>query len=278
MSGITKPGADTFAGQWQKFLDLKTPPKAPVPPAGAAPAPPPSAAPAPPPSAPAEQKSAQERFDECVTEIAGKIGTKVETQGGILVFRGYRASDTSDEALPAISALLSALGGLKDALETAAKDVLAIANEAEARHQFTTFVKAQHEVFQAALSQNLTVAKLDDAWNRRKADALWVPYATFSKMLDLDRLTRQTEVIALSVQLKQELAVYDGMQSSQSPSRIVKAISESEAQMYSVATDTKVSLQGIVSVLDAIYKDVSTLQTDYKDISAKAAAAQKALP
>jgi hypothetical protein len=258
-TGITTPGADTFAGQWAKYKSLEG-----LPPTIDPPVPP--------------KDTAKDEFDKCVTDIAGQISEKEKSRPSILDFPGHRASDTSDESLVAISAALEALKALRDALATAAKDGLKMVNAVQQRHRFNQFVSGQHEKFQAALGTDLNAQKLDDAWNRRKADSLWEPYATFSTMMDLDRTTQKLQIVETNARLRQELSTYDSLRAADSPSRIVKAIAEAETQMYQVAADDKVSLETVISVLSGIYSDVSTLQTDYQAVATKAAAAKKSLP
>ncbi len=254
-TGITQPGGDSFAGQWSKFVELRQPPDVK--------------------DAPSAASKASAMFDECITRVAGQIIGAPHASS--IEFAGTRASDTSDEAVVMVSAVFEAFKALYGALTTAAKDGLKVVNEVESRKKFTQFVTQQHEKFQAALSQTLSADKLNEAWERRKTDALWQPYYTFAKMMSLSRGTQKAQIVAIAAVLRDQMAAYDALAATDSPGAIVKSLAAAEDQLFQVASDNNVSLSTAISVLTAIEADVTQLKSDYVDVVSKAEAARAAL-
>ena len=250
LTGITAPGPNTFAGQWALFTKNQAP-------------------------LPSFEKvkqgdpsvDAKDRFKQCADKVVSQIA-----------FIGVVATDVSDEvAFAAIPAAIAALQALVKSLETAATDTLTAINQVEARRRASDLVKAQHEKFNQALTSDLSKTNFDDAWNRHKQDALWRPYLSFERMLQMDPIKNRYEIVQMSAQIQSQLALYDALASTKSPSEVINAIASSEAALYRAATDDTVSLEGTLSFLTAVAGDLSKIASDYQDVEKKAVAARAAV-
>ncbi len=253
--GIVKPGGDTFAEQWKKYMELQKPAASlvsPEPETGKA-------------------KTSEDLFNDCVEELAN-------AKTGLLAFNGVAASDTSDEvAFAAVPAAIAAYQAFYDALKKAATDGLKVVNQVQARRKFTEYVKATHQHFQALVGSDLSSDRLKDAWTRRKAHALWAPYVTFTRIVELRTANApQFEIKELAIKLRTELAEYDALRGTGSPDRIVKSLSAAEDAVYQAATDERVSLDAIVSFLQAVASDAKAMKNDYQDLQKKTSEAYSA--
>ncbi|MFZ0888513.1 MAG: hypothetical protein WA005_08685 [Candidatus Binataceae bacterium] len=180
---------------------------------------------------------------------------------------------TDELAFAAVPAAVDAFKALFSALKQAATDGLKVKNEIEARQKFTAFVKENHEHFQGSLSSELSSDRLLDAWRRRKAQALWAPYLTFTRILALKTRAHASdyEIKDLAVKLETELHEYDAIRATRSPDSIVKTLSAAEQAIYEAATNDKLSLDAVVEFLSGLASDVNSLKTDYNQVEKSAA-------
>lgn len=252
LQGITAPGANTFSAQWAEFKKNQRP--LPDLPANTQP-----------------RTPSQTIFAKCVADLS-------EPHSPLLSFDGIVATNVSDEvAFLAIPAAVLALKSLITSLQTAGTDVLGPVNQIQARHRAAELIKAQHAKFSQSLTTDLSTQTLDDAWIRRKRDALWRPYFTFRELLDFEPRTQAYQIVKLSAQLQTELAAYDAISAAKSPSEVISALAAAEAVLYKAATDDSVSLDGTFEFLSGIADDLSKVAADYKDIQTKTAAANAAI-
>lgn len=229
LSGVTKSGADTFAGQWKKYKELR------------------QVALNDPPAAEVDTKAVG--FNQCAKEV-----------GELIKFNGVSATDfTSESAVVA----LEGLKGLLAAVEQIAKTALKTVNEAESRRLFTELVAKQHENFQMRLSNDLNPTLLDDAWKRRKSSALWRPYRTFARMMELDPIAKRDEIIQLSDEAGKQLAEYDALYNTKPPSVVVVAIANAEQALYEVAMNKNLKPNDVLEFLTVISKDLGQIKKDY---------------
>jgi len=254
--GIVKPGGNSFAEQWKKYLDLRKPVE--LPKEGAA--------------------ADSDAFKQCRTETAA-----------LLNFRGTTAFDESDEAafLLGLPAAIDAYKTLLDALENAAKDGLAAVNQIEARKKFKAYVNAMHPKFVAALDTDLPQQRMQDSWKRRQGYALWAPFQTFAQIVAIRKqheapldAAQMYEIKELALKLQSELAEYDAMRSAAPPDKMAAALQTAEDAVYKAANDDKISLDEILDILIAVAGDLQTAQKDYDAIrqaADKAAAATSAV-
>jgi hypothetical protein len=247
--GIVKPGGNSFAEQWKKYLDLRKPVE--LPKEGAA--------------------ADTDAFKQCNTETAA-----------LLTFKGTTAFDQSDEAafLLGLPAALEAYKTLLDALQNAAKDGLAVANQIEARKKFMAYVNAMHPKFVAALDTELPQQRLQDSWKRRKGYALWAPYQTFVRIVAIRKkqtgeldAAQMFEIKELALKLQGEMAEYDALRTATPPDKMAEGLMAAEAKVYEAANDEHISLD---TVLDFLTDLVNFLQTAEKDYNAIQSAAERA--
>lgn len=231
LAAVTKPGADTFAGQWKKYKELRATGREPPKP-GETP-PPPNAL-----------------FDQCVAEVLP-----------LLQFPGVSATDFTNESP---LGFLLGLKSLLDAVEQVGKSALKGVNEVESRRLFTEMVTGQHEEFRLRLGNELNPAMLDNAWQRRKARALWRPYRTFSRMMELDPVSKREEILKMADEVNRQLAEYDALTRTKSPADVVVAIAKAEEALYDVATNKDLSPSDILDFLILLGKDVEQIKEDYE--------------
>ncbi|HZG08028.1 MAG TPA: hypothetical protein VEZ70_03510 [Allosphingosinicella sp.] len=232
LAGITKPGASTFAGQWKKYQELKKADTQAI--------------------TPPEQMMPGDLFEKCTADVSAR-----------LTFEGVPASDFTNES--AIGFVLG-LEQLVRAVETTLATGLKVGNEIESRRMFSRLVIAQHEDFQSRLSNDLRPDLLDNAWERRKSRALWRPYRTFARMMELDPARDRAEIYKLADETNAGLAEFDALRKTKSPATVVKSLAVAENAIYEVATNEKLSPRQLLSFLASIATDLEQIGKDYKGV------------
>ncbi|MFK3775713.1 hypothetical protein [Pseudomonas sp. NPDC089406] len=232
---ITKPGADTFSGQWKKFKENKEAKR---------------------PEDRPDSQTPERSFTRCYTRVMQ-----------LSRFDGVSATNFNKES-PAV-----AVAGIKTLLEAAekvGKTALKLVNEIESRRLFNATVQMLHEDFQGRLSQDLNPDSLDDAWKRRQTQALWRPYQSFSKLMSLDPHKQSDEIIRLAAETSRQLSEYDALAKTEPPSTAVVAIAQAEESLYELATNQDLKPGDVIGFLEVITENIEQLRKDYSELETAA--------
>jgi hypothetical protein len=214
---------------------------------------------------------------KCREDVKALLKVAVSTPPGQLSLEGPLPL----ALIPAID-MIKALG---KAAEQAAKDALKIAVEVQRRHQLTEFVKANRDSFNRNMSSNLASARLEKAWELRRAATLYRAYLSFAVATAIKPEAAGRFSPGQAVQITKSfstvdaaLAEFDAMAVTPSPAEFAKAVKSSHDALFALATNEKISLEEFIGFLTAMSEMVDAVRNDWDALAAAAEKARKASP